>query len=117
MVFLRTYSTPDGETHLEERELPLEATGSGDWRFMLNPAAPAYLRKTPARQVVDWHPAPRRQYIIPMAGEVEVEVSDGTIRRFGVGTLMLVEDVTGKGHITRSIGNEERVSLFIPVDE
>lgn len=30
---------------------------------------------------------------------------------------MLAEDTTGKGHITRGIGTEERLSLFIPLPE
>jgi hypothetical protein len=44
-----------------------------------------------------------------------VEVSDGEIRRFGPGDVTLVEDVTGKGHITRSLGGGERMTLVAPL--
>jgi hypothetical protein len=46
---------------------------------------------------------------------LEVEASDGEKRRFGPGTILLAEDVTGKGHTSRSLGGEERLSLFIPL--
>ncbi len=54
----------------------------------------------------DWHPAPRRQYIFCMSGEIEVEVSNGEIRRFGPGSIILVEDTVGQGHITRVVSAE-----------
>ena len=45
-----------------------------------------------------------------------VEV-DGAKRSFGPGTVLLAEDVTGKGHTSRGIGSAERFSLFIPLDD
>jgi len=50
---------------------------------------------------VDWHNPPRRELVIWLAGEVEFETSDGDIRRVGAGRIILVEDTTGKGHISR----------------
>ena len=61
--------------------------------------------------------APRRQLIIHLAGEAEVEVSDGEVRRFGPGSVMLVEDVSGKGHRTRRVGDAIRETVFLPLDE
>ena len=29
--------------------------------------------------------------------------------------ILLAEDVTGKGHISRGVGSEDRISLFIPL--
>jgi hypothetical protein len=49
----------------------------------------------------DWHPVPRRQFIIVLSGELEVEVSDGEKRLFGPGAICLVEDTTGEGHVSR----------------
>jgi len=34
---------------------------------------------------------------------LEVELSDGTKRRIGPGDLVLLEDTTGKGHVTRLV--------------
>ena len=33
------------------------------------------------------------------------------------GSIELAEDLTGKGHISRGVGNEDRISLFIPLAE
>ena len=52
-----------------------------------------------------------------LSGEAEVEASDGEVRHIGPGTVMLAEDLSGKGHITRGIGTEDRISLFIPLPE
>jgi hypothetical protein len=42
---------------------------------------------------------------------VEVEASDGEVRRFGPGEAVLVEDTGGKGHITRNVGGKTRRTL------
>ncbi len=47
---------------------------------------------------------------------MEIAVGDGTSRRFGPGDVMLAEDLTGRGHTTRVHGNEQRISVVIPLD-
>jgi hypothetical protein len=61
------------------------------------------------------HLAPRRMLIITLAGAAAVTVSDGESRVFGPGSVVLVEDTTGDGHITRPVGTEQRVTLFAPL--
>ncbi|NOR14063.1 MAG: cupin domain-containing protein, partial [Candidatus Aminicenantes bacterium] len=63
----------------------------------------------------DWHPAPRRQFIFMLIGELEVEVSDGEVRKFVPGDVMLVEDTTGQGHISHVIGNERAYLAVVPL--
>ena len=53
---------------------------------------------------MDWHPAPRRQWIFILSGTLEVEVQDGEVRQFPSGSILFVEDTTGKGHKTRVVG-------------
>ena len=65
---------------------------------------------------IDWHVAPRRQFIITLSGEVEIGLGDGTLRRFGAGNVMLADDLTGKGHTTHAVSDAPRVSVAIPVD-
>lgn len=60
----------------------------------------------------DWHPAPRRELVIYLSGEGEIEASDGEVRELTPGTVLLAEDTRGKGHITRVTGSSE-VSLVI----
>ncbi|MGH7771163.1 MAG: hypothetical protein ACREQA_02875 [Candidatus Binatia bacterium] len=47
--------------------------------------------------------------------EIEVEIGDGTVRRFGPGDIMLADDTTGRGHITRVVGNTPRLYIQIPL--
>lgn len=59
---------------------------------------------------------PKRQYGITLSGHVEIETGDGTIRRFGPGDVMLAEDTTGRGHLTRVVGGHTRHCVFIPLE-
>jgi quercetin dioxygenase-like cupin family protein len=61
----------------------------------------------------DWHPAPRRQLFVALAGELEVTVSDGEARRIRAGDVVLTEDTTGKGHTTRVIGDTPVRSVIV----
>ena len=47
------------------------------------------------------HPAPRRQLVFVLDGEIEIETSDGERRTFPPGGVVLVEDTVGSGHMTR----------------
>jgi hypothetical protein len=64
----------------------------------------------------DWHPAPKRQFMIFIRGEIDVETSDGEVRRFGPGSVTLVEDTTGKGHRSRVIGDEEAILAVVQLN-
>ena len=63
----------------------------------------------------DWnyHNAPARQYIILLDGEIEIETSLGEKRTFKGGDVLLMEDVTGKGHKTKNVQHIKRKSIFI----
>src|SRR3954453_4852375 len=58
-------------------------------------------------------PAPGRAVYIYLAGEIESEVSDGEVRRFGPGSVTLVEDLTGKGHASRVIGTDDALLVIV----
>ena len=65
--------------------------------------------------IADWHPVARHQYVIQLSGQREIEVADGKKIRAEPDTVLLVEDVTGKGHLTRGVGTEDSVTLIIPL--
>jgi hypothetical protein len=60
------------------------------------------------------HPASDPQWVVVLRGQIEVEVSDGTTRRFGPGELVLATDTSGAGHITRVVGDVACEALSIP---
>jgi uncharacterized cupin superfamily protein len=53
--------------------------------------------------------------VITLSGAVEIEPGDGTVRRFGPGDVMLADDTTGHGHITRVVSKEPRTYVMIPL--
>jgi len=85
--------------------------------FKLMANAGAELRRASPGRVSDWHTAPRRQYVITLSGHGELEVSGGKTISVGPGNIELVEDTTGKGHITRVVGTEDRVTLQVPLSD
>jgi hypothetical protein len=114
MKITRIYTGPDNESHFEEKEVDLKFNG-GMEVSATEPATGVYFRRAPATHLNDFHPAPRRQYIITLSGQAEIETGDGTVKRFGKGDIMLADDTSGHGHITRVVGNEPRVYVTIPL--
>jgi hypothetical protein len=108
----RLYTGEDGQSHFEELELPLTATEIGAMSSAV-PTTSVFFRDTAngGPEVIDYHVAPRRQFVIHLAGAAEIEVGDGTKRRFGVGDVLLADDTTGQGHISREVEGP-RVQLF-----
>lgn len=117
MKYFRIYTGPDGESHFEDVEVPLPNRVRSSELSELIPATGVIFRRSPPDEFIDWHPAPRRQFVVTLAGEAEIVASDGEVRRVGPGSVMLAEDTTGKGHITRTVGGRERLSLFIPLED
>jgi hypothetical protein len=110
----RLYTGADGQTHVEEIEA-LSPDGGNMYKLMANSGAT--INRAPPGRVADWHVAPRRQYVITLSGHGQVELIDGTKIDLGPGSIDLAEDLTGKGHITRVIGNEDRITISIPLTD
>jgi len=115
-MMTRLYTGPDSQTHAEEMEATFTA-GSPNEVFKLMGIAGAELHRAAPGTVLDWHTAPRRQYVITLSGQGELEVSGGKKIRVGPGHIDLVEDTTGKGHITRVTGTEDRLTLQLPLSD
>lgn len=117
----RIYSGADGQSHLEEVTLAMQPFVDQEGAYgdatPMQPTRGMTFRVAPPGYVLDWHCAPRRQYSISLSGEVEIEVGDGTVKRFGPGAVLLAEDLTGQGHITRVVGQQPRFYLVLPLDE
>ncbi len=110
MSISRLYTGDDGQSHIEDMDLASHPQ-LGD----LQNAEGIVFRVSEPGRFSDWHNAPRRQYVITLAGEVEIGLGDGTTRRFGPGHVSLAEDLTGKGHTTKSVGDVSRVTATIPL--
>ena len=113
-MLVRIYTGPDGQSHFEELA-PAFARSEGTERSPPQETEGVSFGKAQPGSFIDWHPAPRRQYVITLAGQVEIGIGDGTVRRFGPGDVMLADDLTGRGHTTRVVGNEPRITLTVPL--
>ena len=116
LMMTRLYTGSDGQTHVEETEAKFTVGGNNDV-FKLMSITGAELHRAAPGTVIDWHTAPRRQYVITLSGQGEIEVAGGKKFTVGPGHIDLVEDTTGKGHITRVTGNEDRVTLQLPLSD
>jgi len=110
MKTFRLYTGPDGQSRIESVDL----TRTVEWTTGLAATQIAF-REWPVGQYLDWHPAPRRQFVIVLSGQLEIGLGDGGKRVFGPGDARLVEDTTGKGHTTRVVGNEPCLTATIPL--
>ena len=110
----RLYTGTDGQSHLEELKIPYAPGGMGEQAPMQKAHGVVFSRVAPGA-FMDWHNAPRRQFVITLQGAVEIGLGDGSIHRFGPGEGILAEDLTGKGHTTRAVGNEQRITIAIPL--
>jgi hypothetical protein len=116
-TFVRVYADANGDSHFGDVYLPAELysspTGTSEAR-----TAPLAVNGVVFRRVITEassttpHTAPERLLIIQVDGTVEVEVSDGEVRRFGPGSVLVVEDTSGKGHVTRSVSAGPRTTII-----
>ena len=108
MSISRLYTGADGQSHLEELD-----PATRPELTTLHATKGVVFRTTQPGHFTDWHNAPRRQYVITLEGQMEIGLGDGTVRRFGPGHVTLAEDLTGKGHTTRVVGNQPRLTATI----
>jgi hypothetical protein len=109
-VFItRLYTGPDGQTHAEETEAAFSAGGV----LKLMEVTGAELHRMSPSSAADFHRGPRRQYVITISGTGEMEIAGGQKIPMGPGHISLIEDTTGKGHITRNF--EDRLTLQLPL--
>ena len=108
-MIIRLFTGDDGQAHFENLNVPAGETET----VSLKPGADMTFRSSPAGSFSDWHNAPRLQYVIVLSGQMEIGIGDGTKRVLDPGDILQVEDLTGQGHTTRSVG--DRVTASVPL--
>ena len=116
MKITRIYTGPDGESHFEDIDISLDNVVGSQKMSKLKNATGIIFRETSGEYDLNFHNAPRRQFIITLEGQVELVVGDGTSRILGPGDILLAEDTTGRGHASRAVNNQPRKSIFITLD-
>ncbi len=122
MRYLHIYSDEQGESHIEERELsmheqvyapPAPPIGVSD----SVPAVEFHIITLPPGWYGDWHPVPRRQWFVRIAGTSLIETSDGEKRAEGPGSLSLIEDTHGKGHRSWNTGEDTIIAAVAVLED
>ena len=116
-VITRIYTGTDGQTHAEavvtKFGAPVNLREQSETR---NVANSHFVRFAPGR-VDNWHPASARRYLITLTGRGEVEIFGGQKIPLEPGRILQVEDLTGQGHITRTIGQTDWTVLEVQFGE
>lgn len=113
MHYTRIYSDKKGHSHFKDEDITLINQGKIGELSRPMPTKAISFRETQPDYDYDFHNAPDKQFIILLDGKIEIETSLGDKRTFGQGDILLVEDVTGKGHKTRALNDKTRRSIFI----
>jgi hypothetical protein len=110
------YTDADGQSHFRDVEIEwVEETPSGKFSARL-PASGIIFRQAPPTYDLDWHTAPRRQYIINLDAGVRITAGDGESRVIGPGEVFLVEDTTGRGHLSTAVDGQLRHCIHVPLE-
>ena len=113
----RLYTGPDGKTKVEEFQIPLTPRDRGSDVSGSAALTSLQVRRTNQNYYLDWHPASRRQLVVTLSGESEIELEGGRKIRLAPGNILLAEDITGQGHISRAVGSKDRITLDIGLAE
>jgi hypothetical protein len=113
MPIVRIYTGADHQSHFQDLKVPLKSGGKVGFLSELIQNKGVVFRETTGDYNYGFHTAPRRQYVVNLEGEVEIELGDGTKRIVHAGEILLAEDTTGQGHISRAVEGKPRKSLFI----
>jgi hypothetical protein len=120
--YVRLYTDAKGESHFSDEEMELKSFN------FAHPAPPVDISAfTPAKRFAflqappgwfgNWHPTPDRQFFFIVRGDVEFRASDGDVRRFRPGSVLLVEDTTGRGHTSRVTTDDPCIAAVVQLTE
>jgi len=120
----RIFAGDDGQSHFEDLSVPLEeffghpapTIAGRSIGFMARlPATEMSFRVTPPGGDHPFHFSPGRSLQVTVRGILELEVGDGSKRRFGPGDFLLLDEQgSGQGHMSREIEPRVTVNVEIP---
>jgi hypothetical protein len=119
MTVFHIHAGPDGQSTLTEVDLPVTDTPAGPVSGMHGIPVTSlgfafFVERKPDQGL---HPAPARQFIVVVRGEIEIEDGSGHRRRLQPGDFMFADDMDTPGHHTRDVGEESAGMMVIPVED
>jgi len=121
-TYARLFSDEHGESHFEDVEIDLTLTEYAPPApplelSSITPAEQSGFMNAPAGWVSGWHPSAARNIFFVLTGEWEVTASDGEARRFSRGSVLLVDDTTGKGHTSEVVSQTDSLAVMVQLRE
>lgn len=119
LTYLRVFADEAGGSHIERGlALPLTAKNfvppaPAIGISALQEASACVFLAVPAGYFGDWHPSPKRQWLVFISGQMEFETSDGERFLGRPGSVVLLEDTNGPGHRSRVPAGEPAVMLAV----
>jgi len=116
LTYVHVYADAAGASHFREEHFDFARGRDNESSIhVLQAKGGATLLRLKAGAVEDWHNAPQAWFLIVLQGASEVTTSDGQVRHFGPGSVVLLDDTTGRGHQTRAVGKIDHIAAVIPV--
>ncbi|MEM9243324.1 MAG: hypothetical protein AAGA27_04620 [Pseudomonadota bacterium] len=107
MKMIRLYSGDDGQSHFEDVEITLNKNEVGSFGLPIKTDELTFaIAEAEGISKLSWHTTDVPTYIVILEGAMELEVGDGTKRTIKAGDILLAEDLTGQGHLTHAINNQ-----------
>ena len=121
-TYVRLFVDNAGESHFENIQVELASSEFAVGIPKLFISAPfdstqSSLFGAPPGWSAAWHPSSGRHLFAVLSGTWEVMASDGDVRTFTKGDVLLVEDTTGKGHASRVISEEQSIALLVELPD
>ena len=121
MKITRFYATDDGGSRFTDIDVPIntpQKDADGHTLMLSNTYISPSVRfvELPEGMSQTWHNAPQRQIVVVLSGVLEVSTTDNQTRQWKAGEAFMADDVTGKGHTTRTVGGPANV-FFAPLPE
>jgi hypothetical protein len=108
------YTGDDGRSHFRDLELATTTDPGGVLLELRGHVEGMSVRDLSPGWTNGFHTAPRRQFVLQLTGVGEIESGDGDVRRLGPGDLLLADDTTGEGHLSREVeGPRRQLLIFI----
>ena len=122
MIYANIYADASGESHFKDVNVELSQADFAPpapplYLSSFSPALQYFFCRFPAGWRGDWHPTPHRQFFFIISGEIAGKVSDGEVRQFPAGCVVMAEDTTGKGHVTWVIGESDTLAAVVQLPE
>ena len=119
VMIKRVYTGEGGRSTMDEVELPRVSGGDGRSVGTRLYATDVEMGLSAPGSFIDWHGVTTPRLLVVISGELEIGLGDGTTHVLTPGTIVLVMDMTGKGHTSRSIGRVpvQVATIRLPSDD